>query len=217
MKKFLTVAAALLAAFTLHAQVGVMGGFTSSQTRFSGEGFNPSRVSLYHAGVFYRADLGGGFVLQPALSYQMKGASLKEANLAEVTRTLNTRTGFAELSLGIHWGVDLMLFRPYVLAEPFVGYAITDNDNWTEIGNGDVQQLKDQLQGAKNKLEYGFGIGGGIEIARRLQVSAQYFMNIGQLFNEDKLTTSAAEESVKKAFGGVDNYQGVKVTLALLF
>ena len=206
-----------VAALSLHAQVGVMGGFTSSQTRFSGEGFNPASVSLYHAGVFYRGDIGGGFVLQPALSYQMKGASLQEVGVEGITRTLNTRSGFAELSLGIQWGADLMLFRPFVAAEPFVGYALTENDYWALISTGDVQALKEQLGDAKRKLEYGFGLGGGLEITRHLQISAQYFMNIGKLFDEGKLTTSAAEEAVKKAFRGIDNYQGVKVSLGIIF
>ena len=217
MKRIAVVAVALLAALSLHAQVGVMGGFTSSQTRFSGEGFNPASVSLYHAGVFYRGDIGGGFVLQPALSYQMKGASLQEVGVEGITRTLNTRSGFAELSLGIQWGADLMLFRPFVAAEPFVGYALTENDYWALISTGDVQALKEQLGDAKRKLEYGFGLGGGLEITRHLQISAQYFMNIGKLFDEGKLTTSAAEEAVKKAFRGIDNYQGVKVSLGIIF
>ena len=214
MKKLVTMAVALLAALSLHAQVGILGGFTSSQTRFAGEGFNPS---VFHAGVFYKGDLGGGFILQPALTYQMKGVKLQESGVEKVTRTLNSRTGFAELSLGVQWGADLMLFRPYVVAEPFIGYALTDNDNWTDISSKDVQALKDQLGNAKNKLEYGFGVGGGIEIAHHLQVSVQYFMNIGSLFDDGKLNASAAEESVKKAFGGIDNYHGVKVSIGFLF
>ena len=204
MKKLAVVVAALFAALSLHAQVGVLGGFTSSQTKFSGEGFNPSSVSLYHAGVFYRWDIGAGFVLQPALSYQMKGARLQPVAQEEVTRSLNTRTGFAELSCGIQWGLDLMLFRPFIVAEPFVGYAISDNDHW-------------KMNGAKNKLEFGFGVGGGLEIAHHLQVSAQYFMNIGKLFKDDALNTSAAEESVKAAFKGIDNYHGLKITLGVIF
>jgi len=217
MKKMAVVVAALFAALSLHAQVGVLGGFTSSQTKFSGEGFNPSSVSLYHAGVFYRWDIGAGFVLQPALSYQMKGARLQPVAQEEVTRSLNTRTGFAELSCGIQWGLDLMLFRPFIVAEPFVGYAISDNDHWKMLSSGDIDALKDQLNGAKNKLEFGFGVGGGLEIAHHLQVSAQYFMNIGQLFKDDALNTSAAEESVKAAFKGIDNYHGLKITLGVIF
>ena len=52
----------------------------------------------------------------------MKGANLKQNN------DVVSKTGFAELSLGLQWGPDLLAFRPYLFVEPYVGYGVTGSE-----------------------------------------------------------------------------------------
>ena len=80
MKKILTIAALFASMFAAQAQIGVMGGFTSSRTTIDTKDImeNAKNISLYHAGVFYKFDLGMGFAVQPSLSYQVKGATLED-------------------------------------------------------------------------------------------------------------------------------------------
>ena len=116
------------------------------------------------------------------------------------------KSGYIEVPVSIQWGPDLMAFRPYVFAEPFVGYQITSSDK----GNDSVATWAEQ---AKNKLEYGFGLGGGLEIASHIQISAQWFKNLGTMFGEGAKPLDAAWTEVKD----VKNFQGIKVSLAILF
>ena len=117
------------------------------------------------------------------------------------------KTGFIELPVGFQWGPDLVAFRPYLFAEPFIGYAITDADKYDGTVKEAAQTWADN---ARNKLEYGFGLGAGIEIAKHVQISGQYFSNLGKVFKGENADASVKSlEDVK--------FQGIKVSLAILF
>ena len=208
MKKILTLAAVVAASLCLasqaRAQFGIIGGLTTSKTTVKDAADDFKNISLYHAGLTYKIDLGVGFALQPSLIYQVKGAKVENIGSA-ASEDFKLKTGFVELPLSIQWGPDLMAFRPYVFAEPFVGYQITSSDQ----GN---QTVADWAKQAKNKVEYGFGLGGGLEIASHLQISVQWFKNMGQMFD-----TSKTAADVWNQAKDVKNFQGIKVSLAILF
>lgn len=209
MKRILTLvavlAATLLSASRAHAQFGIVGGLTSSKTSFESAVSDVKNISLYHAGVTYKFDLGAGFAIQPSVIYQVKGANLGYLDTA-AEGDFKLKTGFIELPVGFQWGPDLMVFRPYVFAEPFIGYRITSSDRGTS-------SFSDWAAQSKNRLEYGFGLGGGIEIASHLQLSVQWFKNLGPMFGKDAKSPDAAWSEVKD----VQNFQGLKVTLGILF
>ena len=205
MKKFLTFAAvataSLLMAAQAHAQFGIVGGLTSSKANLSQAAKDVKNISLYHAGLVYKIDLGSGFALQPGVIYQVKGSNL--GNLGKAADDeFKLKTGFVEVPLGIQWGPDLMAFRPYAFAEPFIGYQISSSDKGESA-------WKD----AKNKFEYGFGLGAGLEIAQHVQISCQWFKNLGNMFGDNAMSSSDTWNTVKD----MKNFQGVKVTLGILF
>lgn len=191
-------AASLLTASRAHAQLGVVGGLTSSKTDLESAVGDVKNISLYHAGLTYKFDLGAGFAIQPSVLYQVKGAKIESAG---DTTPEQLKAGFVEVPVGLQWGPDLMVFRPYVFAEPFVGYQI----NASVKGDGDVftETVKNELK----KVEYGFGLGGGIEIASHLQLSVQWFKNLGKFSDGGNVADKVKE----------GNYQGIKVTLGILF
>ena len=228
MKKILTIVALFASIFAAQAQIGIMGGFTSSNTTVDKKDImeNAKNISLYHAGVFYKMNIGAGFAIQPSLCYQVKGASLKDnievGDIKVASENLETKTGFIELGAGVQWGIDLMAFRPYAFVEPFIGYGLTGTENfdYTEYFAGsklDSEKLNAAAQNVKNKLEYGFGIGAGVEIASHVQVSVQWFKNLGNLYNEGKIDGEEIMTAVKDNYKNVDNYSGIKVTLGILF
>ena len=200
MKRFLSLAAAVVASLLLataaHAQFGFLVGLTSSSVKMSQE----DAISLYHAGLTYQIDLPYYFSLQPALLYQVKGANVGHLDTA-TDDDFKLKTGFVELPLAIQWGPQLAAFRPYVFAEPFVGYQISSSVK----GEGAV--FSETLENELKKVEYGFGLGGGIEIASHIQLSCQWFKNLGKF--------SEGGNVADKAKNG--NYQGIKVTLGILF
>ena len=159
-------------------------------------------MSLYHAGVTYKVDLGAGFAIQPSVLYQVKGASLGELNSSS-SEDFKVKTGYVEVPVGLQWGPDLMVFRPFVMAEPFIGYQVTSSDRGADSVEGWTEQ-------AKNKFEYGFGVGGGLEIAGNIQLSVQWFNNMGSMVRDESASSGSFSEKVK-------NFKGIKFSVAILF
>ena len=233
MKKVIAVIAIAIASISIaHAQFGIVGGFTSSSTTIDKENWkaNLENISLYHVGLTYKIDLGLGLAIQPSLTYEMKGASMKEdiasvGEVAEIAKTIDTKTGYAEFGLDLQWGPDLMAFRPFIFASPFLGYMVSQEETSDLTGtvsgtstNFDQEKAKAWAEEAKNRLEYGFGIGLGVDIMKFVQLKAQYYMNLGNLYNEGQVVNAKDVWSqVKDSYGHVENYNGIKVSLAILF
>lgn len=209
MKRIITLvavaAASLLMASRAHAQFGIVAGLTSSKASASEAIDDIKNITLYHAGLTYKVDLGAGFAIQPAAIYQVKGANLGNLDKAS-DGDFKLKTGFVEIPVGIQWGPDLVAFRPYVFVEPFIGYQIADfskGATFSDVGS-DIM----------NKLEYGFGLGGGLEVASHVQLSVQWFKNMGTMINDDKAKSGEAWWNEVK---GVKNFKGIKFSLAILF
>lgn len=207
MKKIVTLVAVAVASLVMaskaHAQFGVVAGLTSSKVNATEAVKDVKNIVLYHAGLTYKADLGAGFAFQPSLIYQVKGAKLSSV---KDTTGDQLKTGYVEIPMSIQWGPDLMAFRPYVFAEPFIGYQIANFNKgatFSDVGS-DVM----------NKLEYGFGLGGGLEIAHHVQLSVQWFKNLGKIINDDQARSGEAWWNDVK---DVQNFKGIKFSLAILF
>lgn len=206
MKKLLLTLTLILGAMTAaNAQIGIVGGWTTAKTPSTIGGFSPTNGNLFHAGLAYKFELGPFFALQPALVYQGKAAFVDVTAPGGSASPLYSRSNFLELELGLQVGIDLLALRPFFLFEPFIGYDLGSRN----IFNGNLEKT---LNDARNKFEYGFGVGGGIELVNHIQLSVQWFMNIGKLYDSNKLAASAFSQ-----FGNLKNYQGVKVTLGLFF
>lgn len=226
MKKFFAVIAVAFASVVVaNAQIGIVAGVTSSTAKIDKENIenNMSGIDQYHVGVALKLPLPLGFAIQPELLYQIKGADLKEtydklgAGAEIETSSWNTKSGFAELGIGIQWGLDLVAFRPFVFAKPFVGYMINGEGEY----NGAADVLKEgtdkYLEDAKNKLEYGFSVGAGLELLEHFQLSFEFFNNLGQMFDEGQFNKDKATEAVVNNYKDLENYSGFKVTLGFLF
>ena len=199
MKKLIAiVAVALATTVAANAQIGIFGGFTSSNTNIKDT--QTKNISLYHAGVAYKFELGPIVVLQPALAYQVKGTQLNNIDKTE-GKDWQYKNGFVELSLGLQLGIDLAVVRPFGVLEPFIGYKVTGNEKWdpNNVG-GSVTQVT-------NKFEYGFGVGGGVELVDHVQLSVQWFKNLGPLVKQEGDSGSTP----------TGNFQGIKFTLGLFF
>ena len=224
MKKFLTMVAVLLASATLaHAQFGIIGGINISGTQLDTKNIwnNAKNVTLYHVGVAYQIDMALGFSVQPSLTYEMKGANLESttsvAGWTVGDLDINTKSGYMELGAALQWGPDLLVARPFVFLQPYLGYQIVAGDtSAASVLDGAISsstEPSEVLNSAKNKLEYGFGIGAGVEFLKHLQLSVQYFKNLGNLYNEEGKLSSVEWEAVKD----IKNYGGVKVSLGIFF
>lgn len=215
MKKLLVLAALFASVAVASAQqFGVLGGLTLSKFDGAEESATNKNLTLYHAGIVYKADLGAGLAIQPVLSYSVKGADLNRGDVLD--KTVKSKTGFAELSVGLQWGPDLMAFRPYLFVEPFVGYAVSSSGESFQSMSVVSESVNKALTEAKSKLEYGVGAGVGLEVTRHIQLSCQLFRNFGKLYPVDKLDTGDLKD-IKPSYENLKNYQGLKLSLAILF
>ena len=196
MKKVFVLIALFASMAVAHAQFGVIGGLTVSDMNGANNVDDVKSTTLYHAGVLFKMDLGAGFAVQPALTYSVKGSTIHE-NVGALDNIYESKTGFVELGLAAQWGPDLLAFRPFLFVEPFVGYGVTGKELSSQ-----------RIEEAKNKLEYGVGAGIGLEVASHVQLSCQVFRNMGQLYQQDKVPTP---------HNHVKSYQGLKLSLAILF
>lgn len=180
MKKLFIALAALVVSVSAFAQSGIIAGVTSSSTELKDAADNAADITLYHIGVTRRISL-GLIGVQPSLIYNVKGTRLEDFD----SKSINFKTGFLELPVQVQVGLPIAGFRPYAFVEPFVGYAIT---NSAAGQSTNIQNIQNKLQSVKwdnikNRLEYGAGIGAGIDLFNRLQISVRYFWNLGELYD----------------------------------
>ncbi len=215
-KKFIVAALAAALAFCVEAsaqsflspRVGVIGGFTSSSTSIK-EVDNKS-VSLYHVGLTAELPLFGGLAIQPSVLYQVKGLSADKwgsSSVSETVGSFETKVGYLEVPVQIQWGPDLLAFRPYVFAEPFVGYRLGQNTKGV-FADG----LKDSLK----KFEYGLGLGGGLEVWK-LQLSVKYFWNFGDIYDKGGNLVDSSKDALRDAVNKGNNFNGIMASVAIFF
>lgn len=213
MKKLIVAVAALVIAASASAQVGVVVGMTSSETDFKAAAASAKDVTLFHAGVAFKLPLPFGFAVQPSLIYNMKGSFMKD----EENATLETKTGYLELPVQAQWGINIAgAVRPYVFAEPFVGYAVSSEE---KLSNYTGANGEEAVKEAKNKLEYGFGVGFGVELFSNLQLSVRKFWNMGQLYSEGSPAINGFKDAVNKAATTTENEtcNGIMASITILF
>ena len=198
MKKAIIAIAALFIAFSAHAQFGIMGGLTSSSGNLESAIADAKTISQYHVGVTYKIGIGNMLAIQPALIYNVKGSTFGAAIEGSEAFNADFKTGFLELPVQVQLGFGIgSIARVYGFAEPFIGYAITNQvDGWpSEIG--------DQWEFVKSRLEYGVGLGAGVELFRHLQVSVKYFWNLGDLYKADLSFGSISKELLSTKCSGI--------------
>ena len=180
MKKLLIAAVALLVSISASAQFGIMGGLTSSSSKL-GSALNDvssKNINQYHIGVTYKFNLGKVFALQPALLYQVKGTRLSDiGGIPDLS--CDFKTGYIELPVQIQAGVGLgKLIRIYGILEPYIGLAVSNKitvEGTTSSGWDNV----------KNRFEFGAGLGAGVELLNRIQLSARYCWDFGKVYGSD--------------------------------
>ena len=179
MKRILLLFAVLFCTMSASAQVGIIGGLTSTHTDLKGAWADKGNLNMYHAGILARMSLVKGFLyLQPALIYNVKGANLQELSAASA-ESFQLKTGYLELPVQLQAGFSLgKALRLYGLAEPFAGLALN-----SDMFDGD--QRKESMQNLKTRWEWGVGLGAGVELFEHVQVSLKYFWNFGNPYNSD--------------------------------
>lgn len=191
MKKIILAAALFLMSLCFGGSMsagnfGVLGG--ANFHTYHPKEIGPQRLTQWHAGLLYKFNLPLGFQIQPALLYNVKAAKTDHM-------PVDLSVGYLELLASVQWGVDLILFRPFIEVSPFLGYGLN--------GWGDLKNIWDRNGG---RWEYGAGLGGGLQIWR-FQINARYNWTFG-----DIIPKAASRGLVDKA-----DFNGVTLSLAYFF
>jgi len=196
MRRIIIALAILLSlSFTSGAEgFGLVGGFTSSRMEL--KNLSLKSVAGFHAGVTYKIPVVAGLVIQPELMYNVKGAKLSE---------INCRCGYIELPVQVQYGVDLIVLRPYVFVEPFMGYALSSSVNVASV------TTTTDAASMNSRFEYGVSVGAGTDLFKHFQLSFKYFWNL-----EQGGLKSNIKELGENILSG-KSFDGLNVTLAYFF
>ena len=208
MKKILLIATALmLLSVPGFSQFGIKGGFNFTSFGDIDLGKDATyktafeKKTGFHVGMLYKFKIPMiGLSIQPELLFSKVSGELSvSGNPATRSSALisdsEVNISYLQLPVALQWGVDLMLFRPYLQIVPYVGVAL---DNATGNKN---------LEWDLNKFRYGIGLGAGIDIWK-LQVSGRYCWDLGKVAD--------FEWQGVKTFEGGKN-KGFELSLAILF
>jgi opacity protein-like surface antigen len=204
MKRMFIAAVAALALLTVAPQAAsakqgfiVKGGLTYTKLDVN----NLKGYTGFNAGFGYQYNIGYGFSVQPEIDYNLKGSQI-DANT-------NWKRSFVEVPVNIQWGPDLVVCRPYLEVSPFIGYNIA-NTTGKISSTSTASDIATILNDNAKKIEYGVGLGAGIEIWK-LQLSCKYIWNYGTVFNN---STSLPEQIASMSAASAS---GVVVCLGFIF
>ncbi len=195
MKKLIISAIALLLIFSVQTsaqiKVGATAGMNFNTAKFTELQTSPK--AGWNAGLTLLVDLPLGLSIQPSVVYSQK--------TTVIANGIDQVTNYIDIPVSLQWGPDLLIFRPFLDATPFIGYALSSK---TQL----VEDLKDTVntKDLSNKgLQYGLGLGGGINVWK-LQVVARYCWNFGLLQNLNDFKEHLNSEELvttDKNFGGL--------------
>lgn len=164
---------------------------------------DPGNYTGFHVGVGYQSESALGFCLQPELRWSKKGGKFGQ--------DIKWSMSYLELPVNIQWGLDLIAIRPFVQLSPYIGYSLKNSVTGTNKSLSEqVSKFLNSLSADADRFAYGLGIGGGIELMRKIQITAQYVWNFGQVSSFNDYMSSAANVSR-------DTAGALEISLGLLF
>lgn len=238
MKKLVLTAAAVLLAVSANAKVGIVAGLTSATTSIN-DAYNDIAVAKtankYHAGLVYELNLPLGLSVQPGIIYNVKGQSVKD-NIAlagqKADISIDTNTGYLEVPVRVAWGMNFGLFKPFVFAEPFVGYALTTEtvsqfkdaatkeafDKLASMAGTSLDTKKDDPNrwANRNRFEYGVGLGAGVKVLDFVALSVKYYWDLGQVYKESDTKPSVSAGTMYNAVKE-QKCSGISASVTLYF
>ena len=196
----LLVTAFMLLSVQGFSQFGIKGGLNfNSLEDINLKGVNDFDIGNstgFNVGILYKTKIPLiGLTIQPELIYSQTNSSINTEIAGWSNLNGDLKIGTLMLPVGLQWGIDLMLFRPFIQAVPYIGYTVNTQNKITNL-NWNV-----------DKFKYGIGLGAGLDIWK-LQISGRYNWDLGDV----------AEFEWK----GVDTFKGGKnkgfeLSLAILF
>lgn len=234
MKRFFSIIAMLSLALVISAsanaqvKLGVKAGV--DMTTLSGD-FNADFKNVltnytgFHAGLALKIGLPLGLAIQPEVLYTQEGITVdKDLDLdflddLGVIGDLNLNhslvVGSIQVPVALQWGISLGPVRPFIQAVPYISIPVSHVFKVTSNTNNEKTKLDNDLF---NTLDYGVGLGAGIELFKMIQVSAKYNWALGTMIDPDLDKASTLLENLgwKDTFKK-SNISGLQISAAIFF
>lgn len=152
------------AAAMAQGRLGIKGGLNFNSLKDVSQSIEDtwSKQTGYHIGLTYQAKVPFlGLGIQPELLFERRSSENGSGN------TINM--DYLTLPVNIQIGLDLLLFRPFIMAGPYLSYAIGKGELLGNVPWNDI-----------NRVDYGYTIGAGVDIWR-FQISGKYMWGQGKL------------------------------------
>ncbi len=151
-------------AATAQGRFGIKGGLNFNSLKDVSQSVDDtwSKQTGHHIGLTYQAKIPFiGLGIQPELLFERRRSENSMGNTVNMD--------YLTLPINVQIGLDLLLFRPFIMAGPYLSYAIGKGDMLANVPWDDI-----------NRLDYGYMLGAGVDIWR-LQVSGKYMWGQGKL------------------------------------
>lgn len=127
----------------------------------------------FHAGILAQFNIPiVGIGVQPEVLYAYRGEKVFDGQSEK-----NKGVSFIDIPLNVTWGIDLKVIRPFVAVTPYISYAFSDVKTW--VANNDPSAFQ-----KVDNLNYGIGVGAGIELFQKLQVMGRYSWGLKNLVSD---------------------------------
>lgn len=223
MKKLISfiaiVSLALTLSFNSDAQVkfGVKAGI--DMTSLSGDVAADFKNALssytgFHAGLALKIGLPLGLAIQPEVLYTQEG--IQKDNITGVPNlTAMLTVGAIQVPVGLQWGISLGPVRPFVQAVPYISIPLS---HVVKVNGNALDQKIELDKDWFSSLDYGVGLGAGIELFKMVQISAKYNWALGTMIDPDlnKATDVLDNLGLKETFQK-SNISGLQISAAILF
>ncbi|HEY4788374.1 MAG TPA: porin family protein [Bacteroidales bacterium] len=158
MKKLSLIALVVLFAISASAQVqfGIKAGLNIANQKASSSGmsFSPKSLVGFHVGAIADFAVGEKFAIQPGLLFSQKGCK------ADVDGTTYTDTyNYLDIPINAVYKIDAGGVKVLLNAGPSISFALSAK----EKGGGISENLLGSEDGQAKSLDFGFGIGGGLQ------------------------------------------------------
>lgn len=175
-----------VAPLAAQSQFGVVGGFVSSNMKFTNESmtFEPKSRTGFAVGLSMMGAGGGTFTFAPEALYVMKGATVDLGGDVGV----DFKTTYIEVPMLFRASLSsASKMRPFVFLGPTVAYQLSckvagENDEGSIEGDCSTLNEEDDNDEPLKKLDYGAMFGAGAHFDR-LSVSVRYNMGLANLNN----------------------------------
>jgi hypothetical protein len=177
------------------AKIGIKGGLNFNSYKDVTENVDNTwnNRTGYHFGMTFQTKVPFiGLGLQPEILFVRKGVQ----NIDNPVN--NFYLDYLTLPLNVQLGIDLLLFRPFVMVSPYISYAIGKGDMFSNAAWDDI-----------NRFDYGYGLGVGLDIWK-LQITGKYNWGLGKL--QGAKASDINGQNLKNA-----KLEGFQLSVALMF